>query len=182
MRFWTIIVVAILAGLLLSRLPHSPLRWWEWVLLGLELTQVHLVAALLVVVWLLAFSWRGRMDARSVNVGIFNLLQCLLVLLTLGALAVLLVVVREGLLGDPEMFVIGNGSSPTHLQWFEPRSGADLPQPTAVSVSVWWYRALMLLWALWLASALVRWLKQGWQQFTHGAAWRHSTKVEAEPS
>ncbi len=171
-RFWTIIVVAVLAGLALGRVPHSPLRRWEWVLLALGLTQVNVAAALVVVAWLLIFAWRGRMDVRSIGALSFDALQCLLVLLTLAALAILLVVVREGLLGDPEMFIIGNDSSPAHLQWFAPRSGPVLPQPFIVSVSVWWYRVLMLFWALWLASALVRWLNRGWQQFTHGAAWR----------
>lgn len=180
-RFWTIIVVAVMAGVALGWLPHSPLRSWEWVLLGIGLTQVNVAPALLVVAWLLVFSWRGRMDPHSMHIGTFNLLQCLLVLLTLAALLVLLVVVHEGLLGDPEMFVVGNGSSPTYLNWFQPRSGVDLPQPTMVSVSVWWYRGLMLLWALWLASSLVRWLKQAWQQFTHETAWREHSKVQLEP-
>ncbi|MEZ6073224.1 MAG: hypothetical protein R3C10_23880 [Pirellulales bacterium] len=122
-RFWTIIVVAALAGLALGRLPHSPLRSWEWVLLGLGLTQVNVAAALLVVGWLLVFAWRGRMDVRAMHAGLFDALQILLVMLTLAALAVLLVVVREGLLGDPKMFIIGNGSAPTFLQWFAPVVG-----------------------------------------------------------
>ncbi|MBX3435514.1 MAG: hypothetical protein KF847_19530 [Pirellulales bacterium] len=175
-RFWTILVVAVLAGLALGQLPNSPMRRWEWVLLTLGLTQVHVAAALVVVIWLLVLAWRGRMDVRAVRACVFDTLQLLLVLLTLAALVVLLAVVREGLLGDPKMFIVGNGSTPTQLAWFAPRSDESLPQPYMVSVSVWWYRVLMLFWALWLAGSLVRWLKHGWRQFTHGVPWRRTCR------
>ncbi|MCA9240911.1 MAG: hypothetical protein KDA37_11960, partial [Planctomycetales bacterium] len=175
-RFWAILVVAVLVGLALGQIPNSPLGRVEWVLLAIGLTQVHMAAAVLVVGWLIALAWRGRMDVESINAAAFNALQCVQVLLTLAALTVLLVVVREGLLGDPVMFIVGNGSSPSHLEWLAPRSGPTLPRPLIVSVSVWWYRLLMLLWALWLASALVRWLRTGWQHFTRGAAWRHGRR------
>jgi len=45
-----------------------------------------------------------------------------------------------------------------------------------VSISVWFYRYAMLFWALWLALALLRWLKWGWQQFTHGGGWKHAPR------
>ena len=34
------------------------------------------------------------------------------------------------------------------------------------------YRAAMLAWALWLALALLRWLRWGWGCFTAGGGWR----------
>ncbi|MCH5372999.1 MAG: hypothetical protein JJ992_03410, partial [Planctomycetes bacterium] len=52
-----------------------------------------------------------------------------------------------------------------------------LPTPNVVSISVWYYRLLMLFWALWLAVSLLRWLTRGWKQFTKGGAWRRSTKL-----
>lgn len=171
-RYWTIVVVAVLAGIGLGSLPNSPLRRWQWVLLVLGLTQVHLAAALLVVSWLLILGYRGRLDPHSMRAFSFDALQCFLVLLTVIALVILVAAVREGLLGDPKMFIVGNGSSPAYLAWYSPRSDATLPTPMIVSVSIWWYRGLMLLWALWLANAVVKWLRRGWQQFTHGTPWR----------
>jgi hypothetical protein len=41
-----------------------------------------------------------------------------------------------------------------------------------ISISVWFYRLLMLAWALWLAAALLRWLHWGWSQFSHGGGWK----------
>jgi hypothetical protein len=70
------------------------------------------------------------------------------------------------------MFIIGNGSSQTRLQWLQPRAGLDLPEPYVVSISVWYYRYAMLAWALWLAVSLLRWLTWGWKQFTQGGAWQ----------
>jgi hypothetical protein len=41
-----------------------------------------------------------------------------------------------------------------------------------LSVSIWFYRAAMLLWSLWIAQALVGWLRWGWTAFNEGDLWR----------
>jgi hypothetical protein len=64
------------------------------------------------------------------------------------------------------------------LNWFEPRATTELPEPMIISISVWFYRLLMLFWALWLASALLRWLVSGWKQFSYGGGWRHKPLIE----
>ena len=70
------------------------------------------------------------------------------------------------------MFIRGNGSTRTMLLWHQARCEELLPQPGCLSVSIWWYRFLMLLWALWLATSLIRWLRWAWQQFSSGACFR----------
>ncbi len=174
-RFWTILSVAILAALALGSVPLSPLRRWEWVLLAIGLTQVHLVPAMIVVGWLFLLAWRGS-DSVEGNAIRFNLRQALIVFSTVVSLIILMFTVSAGLLGSPDMFIVGNGSSRTYLQWFEPQSGPELPTASVLSVSVWFYRLLMLCWALWLATALLRWLKWGWEQFSHGETWRTIVK------
>ncbi len=171
-QFWVILIFAILGALVLGSFSISPLGRIEWVLLAIGLTQVHIAAAMIVVAWLFLLAWRGKLDPHASRWWSFNLRQIGLVLLTLVALGILIVVVGEGLLGQPEMFIVGNGSRQTWLQWFQPRGGTSLPETTVVSVSVWFYRLLMLFWALWLASALLRWLMTGWKHFSHGGAWR----------
>ena len=145
-RFWTIVVCAVLAALVLGSLPPSPLRRREWVLLALGLTQVHVGAALVVVGWFFLLVWRGRRESDQVAQWRFNLMQVFLVLLTLVMLGILIVVVGEGLLGNPEMFIVGNNSSRRVLNWFQPRVSGQLPQPQVASISVWYYRLLMLFW------------------------------------
>lgn len=181
-RFWSILAVAILAALALGSLSSSPLTRLQWVLLGLGLTQVHVSAAMLVVGWLFLLGWRGKQDPNGMRGWQFNLLQMGIVVLTLVVLGVLLVVVGEGLLGNPKMFIVGNNSSQTVLNWYEPRVTADLPEPYVISISVWFYRLLMLFWALWLATALLRWLTWGWNQFVRGGGWRRWRKERPSPA
>jgi hypothetical protein len=121
---------------------------------------------------LFLLAWRGQQEPERMRAWRFDLLQIGIVLITLVALAILVVVVSKGLLGSPKMFILGNGSSQTYLQWYQGRVGADLPDPYIVSISVWFYRLLMLAWALWLAAALLRWLGWGWFQFSHGGGWK----------
>jgi hypothetical protein len=91
---------------------------------------------------------------------------------TIAVVGVLIYVVGEGLLGNPEMFISGNNSTRTQLQWFQARSGTLLPTCGCVSVSIWWYRFLMLLWALWLAVSVLRWLATAWKAFGSGEYFR----------
>jgi hypothetical protein len=39
----------------------------------------------------------------------------------------------------------------------------------------------MLLWALWLASALIRWLRTGWQSFSSGGIFHRKPSIQAPP-
>jgi len=176
-RFWAVLALAVVLAGMLSRPQLSPLKFHEWLLLLIGLTQISLVPAVAVVGWLYLLAWRGQKDPQAAGWFSFDLLQLLLVLLTLISLITLVVVVSRGLLGTPEMFITGNGSSGNRLIWFSPAEGRELGQPWAFSVSIWYYRLLMLLWGLWLANAVIRWLSRGWQQFTAGTAWRWRGRI-----
>ncbi len=175
-RFWGILACSLLAAWVLGRLTLSPLRPLEWMLLALGLTQVNLFVSLAIISWFFFLVWRGRESFQKLPAWAYNILQIVLLLLTAGALGVFVSVVSAGLLGDPEMFIQGNGSSRTLLQWYKARVEGALPQPGCLSVSIWWYRFLMLAWALWLASSLLRWLKWGWDQFSSGNFFRSMWK------
>ena len=79
------------------------------------------------------------------------------------------------------MFIVGNGSTPAALRWFQPRSETLLPRPGLLSISIWWYRFFMLAWALWLAASLIRWLRTGWQSFSSGGFFRRQVKLAPVP-
>ena len=70
------------------------------------------------------------------------------------------------------MQIAGNGSTATDLQWFVDRATTAYPQAWVWSVSIWWYRALMLAWALWLAFSLLGWLRWGWRHYARDGVWR----------
>ena len=171
-RFWSILVCALLAAWVLGRISLSPLRSLEWMLLAIGLTQVPLPAALAVIGWLFFLAWRGRASFLRLPPWGYNLLQVFLIVLTAAALVIFVAIVAQGLLGNPEMFIVGNGSSRTLLRWYQARSDAILPRPGCISVSIWWYRLLMLAWALWLAASLIRWLRWAWNQFSTGGCFR----------
>ncbi|HEY5743757.1 MAG TPA: hypothetical protein VIS99_14585, partial [Terrimicrobiaceae bacterium] len=159
----------------------SPLRSFEWMLLAIGLTQVSLPAALAVVGWLFFLAWRGRPSFFGLPPWGFNLLQLFLIVLTAVTLVVFVEVVAAGLLGNPEMFILGNGSHRSLLRWYQARSEMMLPRPGFVSVSIWWYRFLMLAWALWLAASLIRWLRWAWNQFSAGGCFRRMDKKSLTP-
>jgi hypothetical protein len=171
--FWPILVVVAALAFGLARIPWTPLGTRHWLLLGLGLTQAPLPAATLVVVWLLALGFRGRLSEseRSRSPAAFDLLQATLVVLTVAALGALVFAIQKGLLGTPVMQIAGNGSGPGLLRWYQDRSAETLPTPWMFSLSLWFYRLTMLAWSLWVAQALVGWLRWGWRQWSAGGHW-----------
>lgn len=179
-RFWGILLGSLVAAWVLGRMAGSPLKTCEWMLLAIGLTQIPLPAALVVVAWLFILAWRGGGSFPKLPDWIHNVLQVLLAFITLIVLGIFVAIVAEGLLGSPEMFIRGNGSYQTMLRWYEARVDGALPQPFCFSISIWWYRLLMLLWALWLAASLIRWLLWGWRQFNAGGCFHRKEKAPAK--
>ncbi len=70
------------------------------------------------------------------------------------------------------MQIAGNGSSAQTLRWFHDRVTTELPLAWVVSVPLMAYRLAMLAWALWIAWALLSWLRWGWGAFSAGGLWR----------
>ena len=131
----------VLVALGLGRSRLTPLKSVDWLLLGLGLSQAGVWVVLLVAGWLFALGLRTRLD-EDLPPWRYNLTQMCLVLLSLGALAALGLAVRQGLLGLPEMQVAGNGSSATDLNWYQDRSGPQLPVVWVVSLPILVYRGL----------------------------------------
>jgi len=172
--FWS--ALAIVAGLawLLGRFTFTPLRAQHWLLLGVGLTQAPVAASVPVVACLLLLGLRGRAAERvaTLRVWQFRLLQLALAGITLVAAGALVYAIQNGLLGTPEMRIAGNGSDSFTLRWYVDRAAAQLPVPWVVSLSIWWYRAAMLAWSLWLALALVGWARWGFAQWSAGGTFR----------
>jgi hypothetical protein len=170
--FWSVLAVLLLIAMGLGQVPLTPLRSRHWMLLMVGLSQLPVWGAGVVVAWLMVLGWRGRMEPSNGSESRFNLIQVLIAGLSFAALALLFGAVAQGLLGAPDMQISGNESSGNSLRWFQDRHDGTLPQAAAISVSIWFYRGLMLLWALWLANSLLAWLRWGWEQYSHGALWR----------
>lgn len=169
--FWSMLIALVGLAFGLSRLSITPLRFHHWLLLGVGLTQVPIPAAAIVVIWLLALGSRGE-RGTAVPGRWFDLMQLILVGLSVAALVVLIFSIQRGLLGSPEMQIAGNGSTARLLRWYQDRTAGIPAQAWLFSVPVLVYRLAMLAWALWLAQALLRWLRWGWECFTAGELWR----------
>ncbi len=174
--FWGVLIVILLVSLGLGKVTLTPLKGWQWFLLLVGLSQIPLEAAGLVIAWLMLLGWRANQSSEQTR--FFNLLQVSLGLLTLVALGVLFSAVAQGLLDAPDMKVTGNQSSAFALNWYQDRSASTLPAASVVSLPLLVYRLLMLAWALWLASALLNWLKWGWGCFSSNGLWRKKIVVE----
>jgi len=168
--FWSLLAVAVMLAFALGRLGPTPLGTVSWLLLFVGLTQVPIWLGLGIAGWLLALGWRRAHVLQGPLA--FDSLQVLLVGWTLLALAGLVFAIQQGLLGSPDMQIQGNGSTRELLRWYQDRSAAELPSAFAISVPMLVYRFAMLAWALWLAHALLGWLRFAWESFGTGGAWR----------
>ena len=169
--FWGVLFVVAIAAIGLGRVKIVPLHTHQWLLLGVGLTQASALVVVIVAGWFFALAWRERHGVEMAK-SVFNLVQVALTLLTIAALSSLMVVVGFGLLGALDMQIAGNGSYGNTLNWYTDHADAALPTAWVLSAPLWIYRLLMLLWSLWLAFALLAWLKWGWRCYSHDGLWR----------
>lgn len=175
--FWSLLLVLVLVGVGLGRISLTPLKTFHWVLLMVGLSQVAVPLAAIVVGWLLLLGWRKKQVEFGKGVAWYDLRQLFLAGASVVAMGVLIASIHQGLLGNPDMQITGNGSSAAYLHWYQDRTADLLPRGWILSVPRLVYRGAMLAWSLWLALALLRWLKWGWSAFSEGGVWRMPPKI-----
>ncbi len=167
---WGVILALILFAIILGRFKGTPLKSSDWVLLGLGVSTTSIFIMIPVIIWIFALKFREQ-KSSSLKGGYRNLYQILLVILTFIALSTIISAVSIGLLGNPDMMIMGNSSYGGYLNWYSDRIYNDIAQPTIISLSIWYYRVLMLIWAIWIAFSLIKWLKWAWIVFSSGNIW-----------
>lgn len=175
--FWGVLMVVLGIAWALGRSGAAHLKAHEWVLLSLGVVAQNLLILLLLAVWFAALRWRGGQLHRAGRRDKF--LQLALAGLSLLALGMLLSAIPQGLLSAPDMQI--RPFSYDGLKWYSDYTSGPLPNAWVVSVPMWVYRVSMLLWSLWLAFALMRWLKWGWQQLNAGGFWPADKAAETSP-
>ncbi len=169
--FWSYVIVVVVAAWGLGKTRLTPLRPYQWLLLGLGLTQIPAYVAVAIVGWLLFLGYRYQWDGPEKPFA-FNLVQLLTIVLTLAALAGLYDAIEQGLLGIPDMQIAGNHSSRLQLNWTQDRIEGLMPTAWIISLPHWVYHLLMLAWSLWLAYRLIFWLHWGWGCFSKNGLWK----------
>ena len=179
--FWGVLLVVVGVAVVLARVPGLPLTTRDGVLLGFGMSLCNLPSTVLVAAWLLLLLARERdaerLHAQSVRT--VQLIQIALAIVTIAALVALAASVPTGLLGAPEMQIVGNNSSQYDYHWFQDQSATQLPDAYIVSLPIWTYRVVMLAWSLWLAFAIIRWARWSWGAFTSGGAWKSRVPAPA---
>jgi hypothetical protein len=167
--FWGYLVLILLLAILLPKVPGCPIGTSSWLLLGLGLTQVPVFIAVFIGGWFFAVASRKQWT----NLKRFrrNFLQLGLTGYSIGFVFAILGAVYAGLVSSPDMSIQGAGSYQNHLAWYSDRSDGSFPASWVVSVSPWFFRAFMLLWSLWLASASLKWLRWAWGELQEDGFW-----------
>ncbi len=175
--FWGVVAVVAALGLALSRLPGFPLTTTDALLLSVGLTLCNLSSVLLLAAWFVAIWWRSRRTLESLQEATYRTAQIALTVFGVVALGALVWSIPNALLGQPEMQVTGYGSSESTYRWYADHSGEALPTAWVVSLPTWVYRVAMWAWSLWLAFALVRWVRAAWRALVAPGYW---TRPEAQ--
>jgi hypothetical protein len=170
--FWSQIVAVALAAFLLARLPLTPLKAWQWFLLGVGLAQATLAAAIVVTLFLLAVGLRRTYAPAVKGKTAFNAVQVVLAGWAVAAAGCVIGTLEAGFFGTPDMQIEGNGSSAARLVWFRDRIDGVLPEAWMISVPLVVYQVAMLAWALWFAFTMVGWARWLFACYTEGGMWR----------
>ena len=101
--------------------------------------------------------------------------------LTFLALISLVYAISQGLLGHPNMNIIGNGSSRTLLRWYQDYGSGTSPSAWLLSIPMFWYRLAMLLWALWVSFTLIGIFRYNWRVFSDPVLWHQTPRKQSTP-
>lgn len=178
--FWPYLLLILLVAFAIGRSKKTHLGYRDAFLLGLGLTQIPAVAALVPLAW---FVWvKKRSDTPAEPRGaLFNTLQIFLFAFTLATAGVFVAIVYTGLLVQPDMQVAGAGSYYGNLVFYVPSAHAQLPNASVISAPLWVWRVLQLVWALWLAERVVQWAKLFWTSYVTGGGWHRAPKLAPMP-
>ena len=120
--YWGELVVFIGVAWLLGRWARSPLRFVEWLLLGLGLSTQSWFVFSLTAAWLVIMRWREgwqpRRDVRAL--ALQRACSCVLAVFTFVTILTLVFSgIRNGLLAQPDMHIAGGGDPYGGYRWFQ---------------------------------------------------------------
>ncbi|MFA6037686.1 MAG: hypothetical protein WC748_06185 [Legionellales bacterium] len=156
--YWIWVVGAIILALVLGKMANSPLKTSQWLILltGLSLLTPHL--GLWVVVALVLCSLYPKF-IRNIPKKLKRIVQALLVIILIAALGILIFAMIQGLHYAPNMQLIPSAlTSQLHADfvWLQDISTKTWPRAWIISLPMWVYRGLMLLWSLWVVMSAIQ--------------------------
>jgi hypothetical protein len=167
---WSYLAVIALAAVLLGKFSRTPVKTHQWFLLGCGLVTLDVPTMVMVPAWFVAMSIRRKQSPESPLS--FNLMQIGLAIWTVLVVMALYRAVQQGLLGTPDMQVIGNGSGRRLLHWTQDRSDKGIAGPWMIVGTLHLYRLFMFAWALWAATRVLTWARWALDGFRSRGWWR----------
>jgi hypothetical protein len=178
---WGMLLVMGFVAYGLGRTKLTPLKPYEWVLLSLGICTLNMWTFVLVAVWLLALSQRGKLNSITA-IWKFKFLQLSLFALSTTALIALVTTLPDGLLSSPDMHIVGRNTYNSSFYWYQDYSDPKFPTAWVISLPLWSYKLAILLWSLWLAASLMKWLRWGWQQLSVHGLWDVDQAIVLHPT
>jgi hypothetical protein len=178
MIYWGEFLFFTVLAFFLARLPYSILKFWQWLALGYAFGTVSWFAFGFIAIWLFYVGWKKQYVAEDKNYKTI-LLQWFTLVFTFFTLVVFIGSVAYGLLSYPQMGIVGQNSYASHLNWFLDVHQGQLPSITIISLPIWWYKGLMLVWSIWVSFSLLNWLKQLLKSL-HKNHWWGRSKIKTE--
>lgn len=177
---WGMLMVVVIIAVALGRSSLTPLKAHEWVLLSLGICTLSFFTFVLVAVWILVLQQRGKLRTITTTRK-FKFLQFGLFTLSIAALSTLISTIPQGLLGSPDMHITGNDSYSGWFNWYQDYSATDFPTAWIISLPLWCYKVAILMWSLWLAASLIKWIRWGWQQLSVHGLWYAADEIVTNP-
>jgi hypothetical protein len=179
--YWGELLAFILIALLVSRVKFSPLSTVNWLVLGFGLSLNNWGILVLIALWFSAVTASQHRPQNMPRVS-FNASQALLYILSGLAIISLISVVPISLLSAPSMGIEGYQSYGNNLTWFADKADGILPTVSVLSISIWFYKAIMLMWVIWLSTSLLAWIKWAWKTMGTNGYWKSqlSEKLKQE--
>ena len=170
--FWPKLIVIFILSVLAARFISVNVGVVSWLLLGFGFATLSFSYMAIVPTWLVILNYKGNLF-KGGNLR-YNFGQIVVIVLSVGVLVSAYLAISEGLIVAPNMDIRGTGSDKYMLQWFADKTDQLLPQVGMISLPLYAYRILMLLWSTWFAYTLVGWLKLAWHKFSTPLIWQSS--------
>jgi len=178
MLYWGVLCVIVLGAIILNRLAQKlsldiPVTLVGWLLLGLGLSTINSYGVLVIAIFFFLMALRKqRVEPQVLGRLPFNAIQVIIALWTIITVLALVAAIPMGLLSDPDMKVVGNGSHSHLYNFYQDRIGTQsFPSAHVFSVSILTYRVVMLAWSLWLATRLIQWAQWWWEAYSTRGVW-----------
>lgn len=172
---WPILIAIVIFSFLLSKVSFIPVKMYQWLLLFIGLSTVETIGGLFLLPWFFLTAWRAKSDKIQTS-KYFNVVQFLIVLAFFIGAAALIYAIPKSLLSNPDMVIQGVSSHGNKFSWFQDLSDKILPIAWVISLPIWVYKIVMMVWSIWVAFTIPSWVNWGWKAFTKDIVWKKSTK------